>query len=259
MTQINTLISLPTVFGIHGRLGRASFTALLAVLITGCAGTVDKTATSVDLTKESIVVMSMRMTNEIAPTFKPSYVGFELEEQGATLQNLSSTSAAASASGASAVPTVRAGVYVDRGAPQTLVVVRARPGKYSIQRLVGRVGTGLVVGDFLFEVDAPVDVPPASVVYLGHLDLVNQRKAHPEDQSSGLVVPVISQAAAGLAQGTLKVTLADNYESDVGELKSQYPAMKSLPVVRAPLQSMQLRRAMGSKLPALLIKQNPTL
>ena len=219
--------------------------------MTGCAATLDKNATSLDLTKESIVVMSMRMTNELAPAFNPTYLGFELEEQGARVQSVSPWAAASSTGGASVVPTLRAGVYRDKAMQDTLVVARVRPGKYSIQRLVGRVSNDLVVGDFIFEVDAPVAVPPASIVYLGHLDLVNQGKTHPDDQSSGLAVPVISQAAAGLINGTLRATLADRYERDVGELKSQYPATKGVPVVRAPLPSIRLRRAMSIDAPTI--------
>ncbi|MGE0332807.1 MAG: hypothetical protein AB7P37_19185 [Ramlibacter sp.] len=256
MTRPNTQALQPMDDSVRSRLARVSSALLIAALMTGCAGTVDKTATSLDLTKESIVVMSMRMTNELAPTFKPTYLGYELEEQGAQIQSVSPWASASPTGGASAVPTVRAGVYLDRAMQETLVVVRARPGKYSIQRLVGRAGSGLVVGDFMFEVDAPVEIPRASIVYLGHLDLVNKSKTSPDDQSTGLAVPVLSQGAAGFIRGTLGVSLTDRYERDMDELKVQYPAMKNLPIVRSPLSVMQLRRTMGSKAPNIVVKQS---
>ena len=118
---------------------------------------------------------------------------------------------------------------------------------------MGVLGSPLFAGNLDFSVDAPFNVLPNSVIYLGHVRLVNKERIGKDDQASGLAIPLIPLAVHGMGNGTLNVKLEDRYDSIVLLLKQDYPALKNLTIVRAPLASMTLERSSGSKAPIVKV------
>jgi len=118
-----------------------------------------------------------------------------------------------------------------------IISVRLPAGAY---RLDGRVGSSLaykpagvqgvgglwpVQGWFRFPIEAGFELPPASVVYLGHVEMVN-RKAKEGEPRSGGIIPLIDQAASGFPKSTFDVTIADRSETDVPLIIKTYPFLE---------------------------------
>lgn len=216
------------------RLGQAILVSACALFLGGCATTMDKKATSVDWGKGSVVVMSVSMTNEYKPNYGPTSLGVILVQP-----NTNNRMAMVS--------------EVAPGTNTTIINLQIAPGTYSVRRLLGHSRAILINGTIDFAVDAPFTVEPKTVVYLGHVDLVNKEKSDKNDQSSGAAIPLIDQAVTGFGSGALAVAMRDDYERDVAQFKSEYPAMQGLDVVRAPLKKMTLERATGSSASVIVI------
>lgn len=247
MTRINAPALVQTYCSARTRLARLSAAFLAAALMTGCAGTVDKTAASLDLTKESIVVMSMRMTNAYRPDFPVKSLGFGVESLDEVASSTSST-AREHGVGGTGKPQLYRLEDVEPGRGEALVLMRLPPGRYSMTTLQGQTPIGLLIGaaSIHFGVQAPFEVPAQSVLYLGHLDMVNKEKTASDDQASGLAIPLIPQAAAGFSGGTLDVKLKNRYALDIAWLRAAYPAMQTVQVNDASLKSIALARRSGS-------------
>jgi hypothetical protein len=84
--------------------------------------------------------------------------------------------------------------------------------------------------------------------------MTNIEKVNRDDQASGAAIPIIDQAVSGFSGGTLQVTLKDSYEQDVAALKNDYPALRDMQVIRAPLAQMALDRSSGSNAPKVIVK-----
>lgn len=247
MTRINSQALQRTFCGIRGRLARLSSALLMAALMTGCAATLDKNATSLDLTKESIVVMSMRMTNAHRPDHPVQSLGFGVESLDEVV-SLTTSSARDHGVGGTGKPQKYGLEDVESGRGEALVLIRLPPGRYNMVALQGQTPMGVILGpaSIYFSVQAPFEVPSHSVLYLGHMDLVNKERTGTDDQASGLPIPLIPQAAAGFSGGTLGVTLKSRYAHDIAWLRATYPSMQKLEVIDAQLKSVLLARKVGS-------------
>ncbi len=225
--------------------GRICAVLLTTIFLTGCAVPIDKKATSLDLSKESIVVISMKMTNAYRPAFKPTTLGMAVSSR------IEKSPPAQSAPVGQTVPPYastqkRGQANVTFPDNEALVLLRLPPGPYKLSRLWGMTIKFPIQAEMSYAVNADFNVPPQAVVYLGHLDIVNKERIDKDDQASGFAIPLIDQAVAGFSGGTLGVALSDHYERDIGMFRAEYPVTMNVPVVRAPLFSMMLERATGS-------------
>ncbi|MBK9444110.1 MAG: hypothetical protein IPN53_23615 [Comamonadaceae bacterium] len=218
---------------------RIALLGSMTALLSACATMgLDKKATQVDWSKGSVVVTSVDLKNEYKPNYSPTWLAIGIEK----------AKGEASTGGGTAWETVA------NGQTSAILTQQLLPGKYSIKSLQGRAGQFPVIGSMSFSVDAPFEVPPKSVIYLGHIALTNKEKLNRDDQASGAALPLIDQAVTGFGNGTLQVTLKDRYEQDVAALKNDYPALRDMPVIRAPLALMELDRSSGSSAPKVIVK-----
>jgi hypothetical protein len=221
-------------------IGRIALIGSMSALLSACATMgLDKKATQVDWSKGSVVVTSVEFKNEFKPNYSANWLAISIEK----------VTGEGSAGGGSAWETVA------DGKNGVILTQQLPPGKYSIKSLQGRAGTFPVIGSMNFSVDAPFEVQPKSVIYLGHIAMTNKEKVNPDDQASGAALPIIDQAVTGFGGGTLQVTLKDRYEQDVAALKNDYPALRDMPVIRAPLAQMELDRSSGSSAPKVIVKR----
>jgi hypothetical protein len=219
--------------------GRIALIGSMTALLSACATMgLDKKATQVDWSKGSVVVTSVDLKNEYKPNYNPNWLAISIEK----------AKGEGSTGGGTAWETVA------DGKTSVILTQQLPPGRYSIKSLQGRAGQFPFMGSMSFSVDAPFEVPPKSVIYLGHVAMTNIEKVNPDDQASGAPIPIIDQAVTGFGGGTIKVTLKDRYEQDVAALKNDYPALRDTPVIRAPLAQMELDRSSGSRAPKVIVK-----
>jgi hypothetical protein len=220
-------------------IGRIALIGSISVLLSACATMgLDKKATQVDWSKGSVVVMSVELKNEYKPKYSPNWLAISIEK----------------AKGEGSTGGGTAWEKVADGKTSVILTHQLPPGKYSIKSLQGRAGQFPIIGSMTFSVDAPFDVQPKSVIYLGHIAMTNIEKVNRDDQASGAAIPIIDQAVSGFSGGTLQVTLKDSYEQDVAALKNDYPALRDMQVIRAPLAQMALDRSSGSNAPKVIVK-----
>ena len=219
------------------------FCAISAVVVmSGCATSFDKKAATVDWTKGSVVVMSVEVNNQYKPGYQPTGLGVMLKKK-------------AGAEPREYIPAFSQEAV--SGSKVFLVTQQIQPGSYTVSKIYGFSRQVLITGGIDFAVDAPFEVAPNSVVYLGRVSGVNQERTSKDDQSTGGVIPIIDQAVSGFGAGTLKVSLGDNYAEDVKVLKQEYASMQNLEVVRSPLKTMALERTTGSRAAPVVISYPP--
>jgi hypothetical protein len=214
---------------------KALSAALAIVVLSGCATGLDPKATAVDWTKGSIVAMSVELTNEYKPNYHPTHLGVVMIKKTGTDSR-------------QRIPAFSA---IPAGTNAYLVTQQIQPGQYTVSKIYGMAQKFPIMGGIDFSVDAPFEVAPNSVVYLGRISAVNKERTNKDDQSAGGVIPLIDQAVSGYGSGTLNVMLKDNYEEDVKTLKREFIAVQQLGVVRSPLQKMTLERTTGSSAPLI--------
>lgn len=217
---------------------KALFAALAIAVLSGCATSLDKTATTVDWTKGSIVALSVELHNEYKPNYHPTHLGVVMMKKTGTDSRQRIPAFSATSAGTNAY----------------LVTQQIQPGQYTLSKIYGMAHRFPIVGGIDFAIDAPFEVTPNTVIYLGRITAVNKERINRDDQSSGGVIPLIDQAISGYGNGTLSVVLKDNYEEDVKVLKREFIAVEKLDVVRRPLKTMKLERTTGSS--AALIEVN---
>jgi hypothetical protein len=210
----------------------------VVVVMSGCATSLDKKATAIDWTKGSVVVMSVEMTNQSKPDYQPTGMGVMLKKK----------------SGSETRESIPAFSQIPTSGNTFLVTQQIQPGRYTISKIYGFSRKTLIMGGIDFAVDAPFEVAPNSVVYLGRVSAINKEKTDKNDQSTGGVIPLIDQAVSGFGPGTLAVSLGDNYAEDVMALKQDYASMQNVEVVRNPLKTMTLERTTGSKAAPIVVK-----
>jgi hypothetical protein len=216
---------------------KALLAALAVAILSGCATGLDKKATAVDWTKGSIVAMSVELTNEYKPNYHPTHMGVVIMKK----------------TGNDPRHRIPAFSQTSAGKNAYLVTQQIQPGQYNISKIYGMVHKFPIIGGIDFAVDAPFEVVPNSVIYLGRVSAVNVERKNKDDQSTGGVIPLIDQAVSGYGAGTLNVTLQDHYEEDVKVLKREFIAVQNLDVVRSPLQTMTLERTTGSSAPMIQV------
>ena len=200
---------------------------MLAALVGCAAPGLDKAAGSVDVSKESIALLSVHFKNE----FKPSYPLASVVTHMNALDEKKFV--------------LGQGDF-DAESGDLLLSVKLAPGRYQLSKVNGSTAFSLLRGVMDYSMTTTFVIGSNSVVYLGHLQLVNKEKKNKEDQASGGALPLIDQAVTGFGNGTLDVKLLDRYAKDSALFKSRYPALKNMDIVRAPLKQLALERAIGS-------------
>jgi len=170
--------------------------ALAIAILSGCASSLDKAATTVDWSKGSIIAMTVEMTNDYKPEYQPTHMGVVVIKTA----------------GANANQRIVGLGRIPAGKNAYLVTQQVMPGQYTLSRITGMAHKFPIVGHVDFAVNAPFEVAPNSVIYLGRVSAINKNRLNKDDQTTGGFIPLIDQAVAGFSGGTLEVALKDNYE-----------------------------------------------
>ncbi|HSV52208.1 MAG TPA: hypothetical protein VLJ57_08845 [Burkholderiaceae bacterium] len=217
---------------------------LLAIgILVGCASGLDKSTASVDLNEKSLVVVSMRFTNAYRPSFESAALGLGIRRLDAPVDT--------PPPGPTRVvsllhPEKQFFKVLESSEKDGIFVLQLLPGKYEVARLTGSTRYGILFGSIDTTVAAPFELKPRTAMYLGQIDMTNIERKNSTDQASGSALPLVSQAASGLSGGTLALRLVDRYEADLAKVKNDYPALRAIEVVRAPLTRMSIDSAVGS-------------
>jgi hypothetical protein len=196
----------------------------MMVFLLGLAGCDESVAlrrgqTQLDTSRKSIAVVTIRTENQLKPDSQTArFVVFFKPASGLERVLLDDST--------DVTPQ-----YVDH-----VISLALEPGSYSITKLWGITKQyGIFSGGrFEYIADLKFDVPPNSVIYLGHLLIVN-RQSHEGEPRSGPVLPLVPQALSGFADGATDFTISDASAEDLPLLKKNFPCLQNLTIQKAVL------------------------
>lgn len=119
-----------------------------------------------------------------------------------------------------------------------LVSIDLSPGTYKFYCISGHSQGTFTRGTFYWYPGILFQLNHGEVLYIGHLDLTNREKKEGET-ASGMIVPLIDQAASGFASGTLETIIEDRSDYDIKLFTERYPLLNSATILT---RLMELKR-----------------
>lgn len=205
------------------------FAVLLAsAALTGCATinpmAFDKTAKSVDTSKKSVVLLALDVTRTDGSRYVPVTNGVHSDKSVA--QGDRPVDAFTLKMDEDTVAFDGKTVYLARMAME--------PGEHRLLDIYGMASAFPFVASYFVPLRTTFTVPPNSVIYLGHVT-ATLRPRIGEEFRAGPVIPLIDQAASGMAGSTWDITFTDKAETDLKLFRANFPVLNSVKIDRAPV------------------------
>jgi hypothetical protein len=191
---------------------------------TGCATrmALEKNKTTLDTSKESIALMTIRTSNQVKQEYQLplSYTYVKTGEGKKAKQFI----------------TPRSFNDFENESYEYFISLALPPGKSTIWLIEGI----LQLGGFEIEPNISFNLEPDSIVYVGHLEMVNRIKREGEKQparfkshNSGLLMLYLEYATyqqTGFRDGTMELTVSDRFDEDMKKFKQRYPILENFTV-----------------------------
>ncbi len=216
-------------------------------ILSGCAtrklGTLNPDDTSVDLSKESIALLTMRVSNQYKPSYQPElkhiYV-FNDDE----------------ANGEKFVFRLKEKYReVEDSFNEYLISFQLPPGNYNLRECFAQSNStffSLVMGSFIIPINSTFSIPPKQIIYLGHIDATVKERTSDSELRAGLIIPLIDQAVTGASTGTFVIKVTNVFENDMKLFKTKYPYLSQYRVknltLPAAYSTEEITGAFGIKL-----------
>lgn len=198
-------------------------------LLSGCVTSrpmaLSKELQKLDLTQESVAVMTVRVANTYKTSYQPRlrYVAIRTDDAEKK------------------VTSFQIGELLSRDEDEknqfeeAAVSISLPPGKYRLQTVGVASPALLTPGNGWVPIYHSFEMKPGQVVYLGRIEAVRRERKDDNELRAGVMVPLIDQAVSGYSGGTFDVAIRDNYESDLATLRKLYPALHQVEVTKAVL------------------------
>jgi len=203
----------------------------LVFTMSGCAGNkmaLTKGQSDIDLTKKSIALLSVRISNQYKPSRQLELLSVVIcpQSEPNCKQDLPSNS------GSPYKPYKREKDYFN----EYLLKYELEIGTYNIDGLYTtyRIPT-LTSGVGFTKLNLTTEIKPNSISYLGHLDIILREKKSDAEISAGGAIPFIDQYIAGFSSGTFDVVVEDKFDEDMKSFISEYPALQKVKVEKSIL------------------------
>lgn len=184
------------------RLGGLVAIILLTLTLFACVSVkhVNTTDETLDLSKESVLLLKITTNNTISPNFKPRIGSLHLNN----VTTNKSYRVYFPSSG------------VDIGQDDKMLhwlSVYLPAGYYKIERIMGSASAILLNGNFDFPTTVNFNLPPQSVSYAGSI-FMTLRELNPDigEQRAGSIFPLIEQTASGFGKGTFDISIGSSQD-----------------------------------------------
>jgi len=200
---------------------------MIGIFLSGCVTNrnmaLNKKVTQLDISKESIALLTLRTSNAYRPTCQPFADRVTIRTNGKE-QSESYT--------------------YDIGLPykkvskefnEYLISIQIAAGDYMIDKIIGFVLPYYVngnCGNFTVPVNASFRIQPNTIVYIGQIEATNRERKDDNELRAGLLLPLIDQALAGYYTGTFDIKIYDNFEEDVVLFSKEYPLITTQKIER---------------------------
>ena len=196
------------------------------VAATGCIRgmTLKKNKTTLNTSKKSIALMTIRTSNQVKQQYQlPLRYIYVKTYEGKKLN----------------FEVTRSFNHVKDQFHEYLVSLALPPCKNTIWLIKGR-NQAWPDSGFQIATDISFNLEPDSIVYVGHLEMVNRTRNEGEKQlarfatfSGGLLGIGMAYNAfqmAGLSEGTMELTISDRFDEDIKNFKQHYPVLENYTV-----------------------------
>jgi hypothetical protein len=194
------------------------------ILGAGCESpmALDKKTTKLDLAKNSIAVISIKIANENVPAYQPfvRIIAVGKTKNDYTYFKVKS------------VFTQEKDKY-----NEYLISISMPPGKYIIKDVYGESLKLFPPIDAvsLMPVYLPFELKANEVTYLGRIEGRIRKRQNDNELRAGSSLPLIDQSVAGYSSGTYDITVTDNYDVDLQHFTQEYPVLKNYTVNKSLL------------------------
>jgi len=193
--------------------------ALIAFLFAGCAtikpSALNQSIQSIDISQESIAILSIKVSNKFKPTYQPKIKQVLVWENGKDNNKKYSFKVEDSYK------------EIENEYNEYLISFQLTPGKYKLSKLFAQSGIFPVKGGFSIPIYSVFEIEANKIIYLGHIDASVKEKTNDDELRAGPVIPLLDQAVTGASGGTFVIDISDMFENDIDLFKKQYPYLSS--------------------------------
>jgi hypothetical protein len=216
-----------------------SLPILILPILVGCTSTKDMALNpdikSLDTQKKSIAIFTLTVRNDFKPDYglAPCNILVKPSAGSGTWFTL-----AGDWQGNGAHP----GWYNWKGTIDFPVSLGLDPGKYVISNVVAGGSAVILNWHSSFPLNAEFDLPPRSVVYLGHMVMANRERKDDEPRSGpvigpdlvlGLIPAFVEQGVSGMSGGTMDISITDQSSEDIPKFLAKCPCLQAMAIKTA--------------------------
>ena len=203
----------------------------LVFTMSGCA--VNKMAltkgqSDIDLTKKSIALLSVRISNQYKPSRQLELLSVFIcpQSESNCKHDLPSNP------GSPYKPYKRE----KNSFNEYLLSYELESGTFNIDGFYTTYRIPTLISGFGFaKLNLITEIKPNSISYLGHLDIILREKKSKAEMMAGGAIPYIDQSIAGFSSGTFDVVVEDKFDEDMKSFISEYPALQKVKVEKSIL------------------------
>ena len=204
---------------------------LVFIIMSGCAAqkmALTKGQSDIDLTKKSIALLSVRISNQYRPSRQLELLSVFICPQSET--------------------NCKHDLPSNPGSPyklykreknsfnEYLLSYELESGTFNIDGFYTTYQIPTLISGLGFaKLNLKTEIKPNSISYLGHLDIILREKKTNAEISAGSAIPFIEQSIAGFPSGTFDVVVEDKFDEDMKSFISEYPALQKVKVEKSIL------------------------
>jgi hypothetical protein len=211
---------------------RFLFVFFLVSVMTGCAGhemALTKGQTNIDVTKKSLALLSVKISNRS----KPDY---QLDIIGALICPQSETCGHGSRKHFHSIKSPYKIKSVENSFNEYLLSFELESGTYNVHSMGAVYDHFPITGGGPVPLNYELKIKPNSIIYLGHLDVVMRERKNDSEQRAGPFRPLLDQSpAVGAYTGTYDVVVEDKFEEDMKLFIAEYPILQKVKIEKSIL------------------------
>ena len=188
-------------------------------LFSGCVNIqkmpLQEQATSIDLSKQTILVGKVNIKNKNAKNWQPDLLSVVIKKDDKSITYNQPTLVS----------------KVPKEGKEFLFSLAAEPGAAELSFMQFLSRALLIQGAAELQFKQELNFPDSGIVYIGNIDatIVKRKEGEPR---AGSVIPLIDQSVTGFSSGTFIVDVTDNYEEDVQLIREKYPYLKDQEITK---------------------------
>ena len=189
----------------------------VAFAFFGCAHNMPlaKGQTSIDLSKHTIALLSVKVSNQHKPEYQPNHLLMFFAGSTHKVDDIYKSE--------------------KNGFNEFLVNLDLKPGNNRFKKIWFIYRGIFTVGHATVPLGVEAEIKGGSVTYLGHMSLVIRAKKDSNEPNAGPVTPLIDQAVTGFSIGTYDVVIEDRFDEDMKSFIAEYPGLERVRVEKSIL------------------------